>query len=54
MSENRSLERWIAIIRLWAIPFAIFQVALTNDYPSSPYKTIAWVVTAVLAAGQPA
>jgi signal transduction histidine kinase len=51
MSENRSLERWIAIIRLWAIPFAIFQVALTNDYPSSPYKTIAWVVTAVLAVG---
>ena len=48
--RERSLEWWIAVVRLCAVPFAVFQVAYTSDYPER-YETIAWIVTAVLAAG---
>jgi signal transduction histidine kinase len=51
VSHTRSLERWIAIIRLAAIPFAIFQVWLTADYPSSTYRNLAWAFTGALAVG---
>jgi signal transduction histidine kinase len=51
MKPARSLERWISIIRLWAIPFTIFQVALTKGYPSSTYRDAAWFVTVVLTVG---
>jgi len=33
VTERRSLEWWIAIVRLLAIPFAVLQVWLTNGYP---------------------
>src|SRR5581483_6033263 len=46
----RSLEWWIARVRLLAIPFAVLQVSLTQDYPASD-KAIAWALTAVLAIG---
>ena len=40
MTERRSLEWWIAIVRLLAIPFAVLQVSLTNGYPPGyePYQ----------------
>jgi signal transduction histidine kinase len=44
------LERQIARIRLIAVPFAIFQVAVTTDYPAG-YETWAWATTAVFAVG---
>ena len=40
-------------MRLGAIPFAIFQVAISGGYPPG-YKTWAWVTTAFFVAGAPA
>ncbi|CAN5166483.1 hypothetical protein BH18ACT12_BH18ACT12_17590 [soil metagenome] len=47
--RQREIERWIAWIRLGAVPFAIIQVALSSGYPAG-YRT-AWMVTAVFGAG---
>ena len=44
-------ERWLAWVRLLAVPFAIFQVALSPDYPSGYYALAAWLTTAVLGIG---
>ena len=46
----RSLEWWIARVRLLAIPFAVLQVSLTHHYPGAD-STIAWGLTAALAVG---
>ena len=46
----RDAERWLAWVRLGAVPFAIFQVALSSGYPGG-YRRDAWIVTAVLALG---
>ena len=43
--SRRSLESWIGIVRLLAIPFAILQVALTANYPRGDEQT-AWILTA--------
>lgn len=48
--RQREIERWIAWIRLGAVPFAIIQVALSSGYPGG-YRTAAWMVTAVFGAG---
>jgi signal transduction histidine kinase len=48
--SRRSLEWWIGIVRLLAVPFAIFQVSLTSGYPAGDERT-AWILTAILAAG---
>ncbi|MGH7623584.1 MAG: GAF domain-containing protein, partial [Gemmatimonadaceae bacterium] len=48
--SRRSLEWWIGIVRLLAIPFAVLQVALTANYPRGD-EQIAWILTAILAAG---
>jgi signal transduction histidine kinase len=45
MTRNRSLEWWIAIVRLIAIPLAVIQVALTSGYPPG-YESAAWALTA--------
>ena len=45
---RRPLERWISIIRLLAVPFAVLQVSLTHGYPDG-YERIAWSLTAALA-----
>ncbi len=50
MTDKRSLEWWIALVRLGAVPFAVLQVALTTDYPEG-YEAIAWLLTAILAIG---
>jgi signal transduction histidine kinase len=45
----RRLERWIAWVRLGAVPFAIFQVAVSHHHPG--YRLWAWLTTVLLAAG---
>ena len=51
MSEGRRpLERWISVVRLLAVPFAVLQVGLTEHYPHG-YERVAWIFTAILAVG---
>jgi K+-sensing histidine kinase KdpD len=42
--------RWLAWVRLGAVPFAIFQVAVSSGYPTR-YLAAAWATTAAFAAG---
>ena len=49
-SRLREVERWLALIRLIAVPFAAFQVAVATDYPHN-YERWAWVTTGLFAAG---
>ena len=44
------VERWLAWVRLGAVPFAIFQVAFTSGYPGG-YLAAAWILTCVFAVG---
>ena len=46
----RETERWLTLIRLLAVPFAVFQVAIATGYPPT-YEAWAWVVTGLFAAG---
>jgi signal transduction histidine kinase len=48
--KHRPLEWWIAVVRLMAVPFAVFQLFLIDDWPPG-YQTAAWILVAVLAAG---
>ena len=50
MKATRTLEWWIAVCRLIAIPLAIAQVVTVTGYPPG-YKEAAWVLTAAFAAG---
>ncbi len=49
-TANRPLEWWVSVVRLGAVVFAVFQVALTRGYPDG-YEPIAWALTAILAVG---
>jgi signal transduction histidine kinase len=46
----KALERWIALLRLAALPFVVALVGLARGYPAG-YETWAWTITAVFAAG---
>ena len=49
MERRRETERWIAWVRLAAVPFAFVEVGvLSTDYPAG-YEGWAWTVTAALA-----
>ena len=48
--RTRQLEWWIGVVRLAAVPFAVLQIALTNDYPPGD-RVAAWVLTGAFAAG---
>jgi K+-sensing histidine kinase KdpD len=51
LARLRETERWIAWVRLGAVPFAIVEVALlTSHYPAG-YEAWAWASTAAFAAG---
>jgi signal transduction histidine kinase len=51
LKRLRETERWIAWVRLAAVPFAIVEVSfLTTDYPAG-YEKWAWATTAALAVG---
>jgi signal transduction histidine kinase len=45
------LERWISLVRLIAVPWALIEVALLIDFSSSRYEVAAWAVTGCLAVG---
>jgi signal transduction histidine kinase len=44
----RRTERWIALVRVIAVPFAVFQVAFDNNFPEG-YAVWAWLTVAGLA-----
>ena len=45
-----SLEWWIGVVRLSAVPFAVLQVSLTTDLSTTDERT-AWALVAALAVG---
>jgi signal transduction histidine kinase len=49
-SATSAAERWLAWIRLGAVPFAMFQVAISTGYPGG-YEALAWVLTGGFALG---
>jgi signal transduction histidine kinase len=51
LARRWELERWISIIRLIAVPWALIEVGLLTDFASGGYETAAWVVTGCLAVG---
>ncbi len=51
LERLRATERWIAWVRLAAVPFAIVEVGLlSTDYPSG-YEGLAWLATGLLTLG---
>jgi signal transduction histidine kinase len=51
LERLRATERWIAWVRLAAVPFAVVEVGLlSTDYPSG-YEGLAWLTTGLLALG---
>jgi signal transduction histidine kinase len=50
VTDRRAIERWLAIVRLGGVVFAIVEVGfLSKDFPPG-YQTAAWVLTAIFAA----
>jgi signal transduction histidine kinase len=49
-SPGTDASRWLAWVRIGAVPFAVFQVATSGVYPRH-YALAAWIVTAVFATG---
>jgi signal transduction histidine kinase len=51
LGRLREIERWIALVRLFAVPFAVVEVGvLSSGYPPG-YEGWAWIITAVLGVG---
>jgi signal transduction histidine kinase len=50
LGQLRATERWLAWVRVGAVPFAIFQVAIAANYPAG-YESWAWLVTGTFALG---
>jgi signal transduction histidine kinase len=48
--RTRSLEWWIAVVRLVAVPCALLQVVTVDNYPPR-YEMAAWAMTAAFTAG---
>jgi len=51
LERRWELERWISVIRLIAVPWALIEVGVVTNFNSARYETAAWVTTAVLAVG---
>jgi signal transduction histidine kinase len=51
LERQRQIERWIAWVRLLAVPFAIVEVGLLSHGFPKGYEALAWVTTGVFAAG---
>jgi signal transduction histidine kinase len=49
-ARREDVERWLAWIRVGAVPFAIFQVAFTGGYPGGYHEAV-WTITGVFAVG---
>jgi signal transduction histidine kinase len=50
LDRVRQAERWAAIVRLLAVPFALLQILLERHYPAG-YELWVWLTAGVLAAG---
>ncbi|HEV2590694.1 MAG TPA: ATP-binding protein [Gaiellaceae bacterium] len=50
VTRRQTFLRWVAIVRLLAVPFAVFQVALSKGGPAG-HGTYAWATVAVFAVG---
>ena len=50
LERLRKTETWISWVRLGAVPFAIFQVGISTDYPRH-YFAWAWITTGLFTAG---
>jgi signal transduction histidine kinase len=50
LARLRQVERWIAWVRLLAVPFAIVDVGFSTGFPPG-YERLAWITTGILAAG---
>jgi signal transduction histidine kinase len=52
LNRRWHLERWISIVRLVVVPWALVEVTVfTASYPSRGYEAGAWATTATLAVG---
>jgi signal transduction histidine kinase len=52
LQRRWQLERWISVVRLVAVPWAVLEVTLlTSSYPSGWYRAAAFTTTAFLAVG---
>jgi signal transduction histidine kinase len=50
VKSPRTLEWWIAVVRLGAVAFAVLEVAGTARYPGDNQQ-VAWILTAILGVG---
>ena len=51
LERRRQIERWVAWVRLFAVPFAVVEVGvISSGYPPG-YESWAWIITAVLGVG---
>ena len=50
LDRLRQAERWAAVVRLLAVPFALLQILLERHYPAG-YELWVWLTAAFLAAG---
>jgi signal transduction histidine kinase len=52
LNRRWQLERWISLVRLVAVPWALVEIGVfTSSYPSGGYEAAAWATTATLAVG---
>jgi signal transduction histidine kinase len=51
LERLRQTERWIAWVRIIALPFAVVEVGLVSTGYPPGYETKAWIITAVFGAG---
>jgi signal transduction histidine kinase len=51
LQRRWQLERWISLVRLVAVPWAVAEVTLFSSYPSGGYEAAAYGITAVLIFG---
>jgi hypothetical protein len=51
LERRWELERWISIVRLIAVPWALIEVGLVTSFSADRYEVEAWVVTGGLAVG---
>ena len=52
LNRRWQLQRWISVVRLVAVPWALLEVSVfTSTYPSRGYEVAAWATTAALAVG---
>jgi len=49
--RQRQTERWIAWVRLLAVPFAVVEVGIVSSGYPPGYETKAWIITGIFACG---